>query len=392
MLSDEHRVNPVVASNGGTDAVVAWQTITGDPVEVRTRRNAGAWSPVHLLGGENARDPAVAMTPDGTAFVALQTYDTDHRARVGVSSDADGWRTTTYVSPLDVTARTPSIGFDTTGRGIAVWQVDRSTTSTEIQVAERSPSGTWSEPRALSAPGRVGTPHLAVASDGSAVVSWHGQAGRRSRIWAATRRADGTWTDAAPLSSSVSYAVDPGVAALRDGDAAVSWIEVTGDAAKVDVARTTDGEWEPPTTVDTADEGPREMSRPGRAEMAPALAYAPDGRLTVAWATTRNGTTQVSATRTDADGRLVPKHALSRPGEQAGGVTAARAPGGATIIGWEEIDHDLLRARVRIGDARCRDLAPPDGESGGVRMAGGTAPVAVYIDLNRGRIMGVDLT
>lgn len=393
VLSGHQRVNPVVASNGGTDAVAAWQTTTGAPVEVRTRQGAGAWVPVSQIGGRNSREPAVAMTVDGTAFVALQTYDPSHRARIGVMSDADDWASTTYVSAEHVTARKPRIAFDRTGRGIAVWQADRSGTSTEIQVSERATDGTWSAPRTISRSNRVGTPHLAVAPDGSAVVAWHGQAGRRTQIWSATRGATGAWTDAAPLSPAVHHALDPGVAAFADGTGAVGWVESgRGGPTHVSVARLVDGDWDTPTTVASPDEAPREMSRPGRAEMAPGLVFSPDGRLSISWAAGSDGVTQVFTATADHSGRFTPIRPLSRHGQQAGGVAVGRAPGGVPVTAWEEIDGGLLRVRASIGGGACRDVAPADGESAGIRIAGGTAPVAVYIDLNRGRIMGADLT
>lgn len=392
VLSDRQRVMPVVASNGGTDTVAAWQTTTGAPVEVRTRKDAGAWAPVRQIGGRNSRDPDVAMTPQGTAFVALETYDPSHRARIGVVSDGDGWASMTYISPETFAARRPRIAFDRAGRGIAVWQIDASGTSTEIQMSERSPDGTWSAPRTLSAVGRQGTPQLAVAPDGSAVVAWHGQSNRRAQIWATSRSATGEWSDATPVSPEVHHAVDPGVAAFASGTAAVGWVQsARGGPAIVSVARRVDDAWDTPTIVTTMDETAREMSRPGRAEMAPGLVFVPDGRLTISWAAGRDDTTEVATATMNAAGRFTPIHRLSRPGQQAGGVTLGRAPGGTTITGWEEIDGGLLRVRVATDGGTCHDIAPPDGESAGIRIAGGTAPVAVYIDLNRGRIMGSDL-
>ncbi len=393
VLSGHQRVNPVVASNGGTDAIAAWQTTTGAPVEVRTRRNAGAWSPVQQIGGRNSREPSVAMTVDGRGFVALQTHDESHRARIGVMTDADGWTSTTFISAENRSARKPRIAFDRAGRAIAVWQADRSGTSTAIQMSERRADGTWSEPQTISDSGRVGTPHLAVAPDGSAVVAWHGQSGRRTQIWAAARDAAGTWSDAEPVSSAVHHALDPGVTAFATGVGAVAWVESgRGGPTYVNVARLADGEWDTPATVTEPDEIPREMSRPGRADMAPGLVFAPDGRLTVSWAAGRGGATEVATATTDDAGRFTPVQPLSRPGQQAGGVAVGRAPGGVPVTGWEEIDGGLLRVRTRTADGVCRDVAPADGESAGIRIAGGTAPVAVYIDLNRGRIMAADLT
>ena len=392
VLSDQHRVDPVVASNGGTDAVAAWETNTGAPVEVRTRRDAGAWTPVRTIGGRNSRDPAVAMTPKGTALVALQTYDDTHTARIGTTTDADDWAAMRYVSSAGVTARAPAVGVDASGRAVVVWQADHSPTSVEVQMAQESADGTWSRPRTLSGPGRMGTPRLAVAPDGSAVVAWAAQTGRHSRVWGARREATGRWTAAQPLSPVLRHATDPGVAALRDGVAAVAWAEETdGGSVLMSVARMGDGKWTEPETVDRANELPREMSRPGRVEMAPAAVFSPDGRLSVSWAAGRGSTTGVFSATTGADGRFT-SWPLSAPGRQAGGVTLARAPGGATVTGWEEIDGGLLRVRVQTDRGACRDIAPPVGESAGVRIAGGTAPVAVYIDLNRGRIMGTDLT
>lgn len=393
-LSDSRRVDPVVATNGGTDAVAAWQTSTGAPVEVRTRHAAGQWEPVRAIGGRNSRDPSVAMTAEGDALVALQTYDDSHRARIGVASERGDWAIR-HISPERSTARTPSIAVDAAGRAIAVWQADRSATSTEIQLAERSADGTWSTARTVSHTSRVGTPTLAMAADGSAVVAWPDESGKKPQIWATVRTPDGQWTDPEPLSPSGRRAVTPGVAALHEGIAAVGWVE--SDAANrgpvvVTIARHDAEGWGTPTIIDEADEAPREMSRPGRAEMSPGLVFAPDGRLTISWATGRNDITEVSTASVDAEGRPGPVRLLSNPREQAGGVSVARSTGGAVVTGWEEIDGGLLRVRAQVDERACRDVAPPTGESASIRIGGGTAPVAVYLDLNRSRVMAVDLT
>jgi hypothetical protein len=65
------------------------------------------------------------------------------------------------------------------------------------------------------------------------------------------------------------------------------------------------------------------------------------------------------------------------------------------LITWEELDGGLIRARAELvaadRGAGCSDLSAGRAETGGVRSAGGSAPVAVFVDLDRGRVKVADL-
>jgi len=391
-LSDDRRVEPVVAGNAVDTVAAAWRPTTGDPVEVRVRARSGEWSPVTPIGGRNARDPAVAVSPDGTAWIAVQAYDPRRRPSVTVHSSRDGWRTAETVSAPDAGARRPRIAVDARGTVTAVWVRDAGTNRGIVQAATRPPDGGWTAPVTISAEGLIGRTALAVAPDGSAVAAWEDGDDSDRRIIAAVRTGTNTWAAASILSEPGRYSADPAVAVHTDGRAAAAWVTDRGrEGAEARVATATDGTWAASTTVDTGEELALEMSRPGRALTGPAIAIAPDGRMAAAWSLTDGGVTSVRAAEM-ADDRWSRPVTVSGEG-QAGGVSVALGPGGRPFVGWEEIDDGLLRARVTALDApgRCRDLTPPAGETAGVRLAGGARPVAVLIDLNDSGIVAVDL-
>ncbi len=390
-LSDERRVEPKVAGNG-VEAAAAWMTTTGDPVEVRTRDRTGRWDAVHAIGGRNARDPAVTVAPDGTAYVIVQTYDAERRSSVVVYSSANGWRSGATISTGDGGARRPQIGVDARGLLTAIWVRDVGTSGGEVRTATRDARGRWSAPTSLSDVTRVGRTALAVAPDGTATATWEGGGRSDRRIEGAMRPADGRWTTAAVLSDTRRYATEPAVAAGNDGVVAATWLSHAGDGAQAHVSVGTRGEWAPAETLDRGDDLPLEMSRPGRASMAPAVVIAPDGEMAAAWSLTWDGVSAVRASRRITQ-RWTPPATVSGARNQSGGVSLALGPGARPLVAWEEIDGGLLRARVTSLDEpdRCADLVPTDGETAGVRVTGGARPTAVLVDFNRSRVIGTDL-
>lgn len=392
-MSDDRRVEPVVAGNGIGSTVAAWRTTTGQPVEVRTHGPGGGWGPRHTVGGRNARDPAVAVAPDGTAVVLVQAYDRNRRAAITAYTSRDDFHTAVVVSPGDAGARRPQVAVDARGRATAIWVRDVGARSGVVQAAVQQSGGRWGAPVTISDEGHIEGTSLAVAPDGTAIAAWEVGSGGRKRIVGALRREDGRWTAADALSEPSVYSTDPAVAAQNGGRAAALWLQDrSGGVAETRAIVATDGEWGTPVTVDTGDALPLEVARPGRAWLGPAAVIAPDGRLTAAWPLTWDGVTRVRTSSLEGSAWRTPE-TISGAADQAAGVTMALGPGGRPVVGWEEIDHGLLRARVAFVDAleRCVDLNAPTGETAGVDLAGGTRPVAVFVDLNRSRIVAVDL-
>lgn len=395
-LSDEHRKAPTVAASAGT-TVVAWETLTGAPIEATVRRHgtgADTWPRAVGVTERDARAPSVAVTPTGVALMAWQGYDGDTPVIRVARNRTDEWSRPIIVSAGGRGARDPQIGVDEAGHVTVAWLADVGTLDSVVQVATTAePDGPFGPPTQVGARGQLRHLRLAVGADGTAAIAWASQ--RPERAVFAAGRHDGRWGQVTLLSEPGTTPIEPGVAAAPGGRAAAIWTAETDAGAETTVAEFVAGSWQRPTVVDRAAERAREMSRPGRADTAPAVTVLPRG-VAAAWARYSPGQAQVrGATRIDGDsgGDWSDAGDLSYPGSAAGGVHLIGAAGATGLAAWEELDGGLLRARVgRVGDAGgCVDLAPSAGETGGVRLAGLANPTAVFVDFARSRVMAVDL-
>jgi hypothetical protein len=122
------------------------------------------------------------------------------------------------------------------------------------------------------------------------------------------------------------------------------------------------------------------------------VAVLSDGRIAAVWTIVDNtATNRAQSAMTRPDGTWAAATALSAPGAAASGVKVTALAGGGVAAGWEELDGGLIRARVaRLapdGSApRCTALTAAVAESGAVRLVGGSAPTAVFVDFNRNRV------
>ena len=396
-LSDADRREPAIAGDGGGGAVVAWESLTGGPIEA-TIRHDGTWSTPADLSAPSARDPSVAMTPGGHGFVAWQAPTGDGRDVILVAErELDGsWSEPVPVSRPDARSRRPQVATDARGRAIVAWVRDTTGQNAVVEVAERAGSRRWGTPQELSdADLRARRPRLAVAPDGRAALVWEERVGDRGSVAAATRRPDGTWTPATRLSGSMESAREPDVAIGPRGDATAVWIgEDTGGVGAFAAESVAGGPWSPAIRLGTGDDTPRELSRPERAETGADVAVLPNREALAVWSVFDDGTNRVRLATRSADGSWRTPIDLSAARNESGGAQVAALAGGGGIVAWEEVDGGLLRVRtVRVGAgdvARpCADLAAGRAEYAAIRLTGGSAPTAVMINLNRGRVQAV---
>jgi hypothetical protein len=177
----------------------------------------------------------------------------------------------------------------------------------------------------------------------------------------------------------------------------VVWIGRDDQGIAAFVSERTDGAaWSAPRAVGRGSARPRELARPGRADTGPDVAILPDGRAVAAWTLVQDGANRLGTAIRDANGRWDTPIGQPGAGGPAGGAQVAPVAGGGALLAWEELDGGLIRARsqhIAVGDGteRCADLSTARSETGGVRLAGGSAPAGVFIDLNRGRVRAANL-
>lgn len=395
-LSGADRRDAVAATDGGAGAVAAWESTTGGPIEASLR--SGSWSVATPVSRDGARDPSVAMSPGGAAVAVWQWQPVGRERTIEVAtSRADGtWTAPATLSAPEASARDPQVAVDGTGHATTVWRRDTDGDHAVVEVAEQEADGDWSMPRSISAGEvRARRPRLAVAPDGAAAAVWEQRVDGTQGVAVATRSSSGAWSAPSVVSTGVRSTQEPDVAIGPLGAAVAVWIG--RDSSGIGVfAATNDGQtgWSTPVPIGRGDDRPRELSRPGRADTGADVAMLPDGRPVAVWTLVQGGANRLGAAIGDGAGRWTE---LPAPGSggPAGGVQVVPAAGGGALVTWEELDGGLIRARSESvgsdGGTGCRDLSAGRSETGGVRPAGGSAPIAVFIDLNRGRVEVADL-
>lgn len=393
-VSGDDRRDPVIASDGGGGLVAIWESLTGGPVEASTRDADGTWSSPAALSGPYARDPTVAVDPDGRAIAAWQVPLRGDTTAVQVTTAQTGgpWSTPTDVSVAGTHAREPQIAVTGAGTTVLVWRRDTGAGDTLIEVTERTANNGWTKPQALSDPTvRSKRPRLAVAPNGAAALVWEQTVGGRLTVVAAMRSSGGRWSQQVPLTNSLD-AHEPDVAIGPTGAATAAWIEETEDGAvAMATSRPEAGVWSVPTVIGRGSGVPYETPRPGRAETGADVAALPDGRAIAVWTIVDDEVNQAQSATMRAGGVWDAPTALSDPDSAASGVQVAVLAGGAAAAAWEELDGGLIRARVaRVGangaPVACVDLSSARAETGAVRLVGGSAPSAVFVDFNRSRV------
>ena len=394
-LSGEDRREPVIASDGGGGLVAVWESLTGGPIEASLRRPSGTWSAAAVLSGPYGRDPVVSVDPEGRAIAAWQVPlrgDTT-AVQVATSDDMDGWSEAASVSTGGTHAREPQIAVAGDGTVILAWRRDTGGGDTVIEVAERGRSGTWTSPRTHSDPGlRSKRPRLAVAPNGAAALVWEQTVDDQVTVVAATRGADGRWSGPITLSRGTGDAHEPDLAVGPTGVATAVWIAETGDTAAVmATTRPETGPWSAPVVIGRGSAVPYETPRPGRAETGADVVATADGRAAAAWTIVAGDHNRAQSAAMGRDGAWTTPTALSDPDAAASGVQVVGVAGGLTAASWEELDAGLIRvraARLTVDGVAvtCSDLTAARAESGAVRLAGGSAPTAVFVDFNRSRV------
>lgn len=374
--------------------VAIWESLTGGPVEGSVH-TTDTWSTAAPLSGRYARFPSVAVSPNGAAIVTWQLPFSAHTTTVQVTTRDTGgmWSAPVDVSPPGTHAREPRLALTGDGTALLVWRRDTGGGDTVIEATERPPGGQWSPPRGLSDPTvRAKRPRLAIAPNGAAALVWEQTVDGRLTVVAATRDPDGRWTDPVTLTGATAAGHEPNVAIGPTGTATVVWIEETsGGAAVMAASRTAGGVWPAPVVIGRGSALPHETPRPGRAETGADVAALPDGRIAAVWTIVDGTTNRAQAAVTRPDGTWTAATALSKPGAAASGVQVVALAGGDAAAGWEELDGGLIRARVaRLAQdgsvSLCTDVTAAVAESGAVRLVGGSAPTAVFVDLNRSRV------
>jgi hypothetical protein len=199
-----------------------------------------------------------ASTDNGARFRAVATnaagIATSNAAQLTVNAPVTGsWQAVETIATTQENLE-PSVGFDGSGRALAVWsELNRTTGAYRVLHAARSSGGAWSAPSVLTALSNVFAPRIAVASDGRAVVAIE----RGSQILAA--RFDGTvWSAPVAVVSQAggSFPRNVSVGIDTSGRAVVVWSGSDGTRTRAYASVSIAGDsWTTPQALDGYDAG-----------------------------------------------------------------------------------------------------------------------------------------
>jgi hypothetical protein len=211
--------DPFPASTSGpTDAVVR--------IAVRLAV-AGVWSSAGDLSAPGARDPALALAPDGSALVAWVRAGVVEVSRIGPDGVVAG-------APVALSAgspsRLPAVAVNAAGDAVVTWYQNDA-----LVVSERTGGGAFGAPRSLSAGGgfpdvtNLGAPSLGLAADGRTVVAWRQRFAGLFRVVVDIRPAGLDWIPPIIVSPvAARNAGRPSLSVDAAGHAVVAWSQPAG--------------------------------------------------------------------------------------------------------------------------------------------------------------------
>jgi hypothetical protein len=237
----------------------------------------------------SAEDTNVAIAPDGTATVALVTWDAGTNTRSVVTSSRPPrgtWSPPVTLSAPTVESTEPAVAIGPDGTTTIAWRLAPSDNDFVVQARTRKPGQGWSPVQSLSqqstdeyVSGETNPEvRLAAATDGTVTAVWPQWVVDHFEVQDATRSAAGTWSAPETLDNREWGDRTPELAAGPNGQVAAVWGISVGNTDGVYVRqRQGSGAWSPRQRLGDQYWG-------GRAD----VAYTPDGTLGVVWASGYN--------------------------------------------------------------------------------------------------------
>jgi hypothetical protein len=346
---------PQVGFDSSGNAVFVWGRFDGtNPssfccflIQTRRRSASGTLSTIQTLslGGQNAKEPQIAVDPNGNANYVWTRFDGKYnrvqgRRRTSAGS-LQGLQTLSAVGPDGFT---PDVAVDPNGNGVFAW-VAFDGTKNSIQARSRSSTGVLGAIQTLSVAGQNATqPQVAVDSNGNAVFVWKrfdGSSGSCcDRIEARTRTASGTLGAVETLSDPGQNANAPQVALNGTGSAVFTWTRSDGTNTRVEArARSSVG------TLSAV----QLLSPAGQNAAGPQVGIDSTGNAVFDWTRSDGTNTRIEAIARSAAGTLSAVQLLSPVGQNASQPQLGVDSSGNAVFTWTRFDgtNNRIQARTR---------------------------------------------
>lgn len=348
-----------VAVSGNGTAIAVWARSNGahDVVQASLRSPGGDFgAPIDLsTGGASATSPSVAVDDAGNAIVAWRRLDGNPIIRVARRAAGGSFGAPVDVSLADRSSSSPEVALAPSGEAIVVW---RSTDGPETlaMASIAPPGGDFGAPIELSARGtRSARAGVAMDAAGNAIAVWERDGVIRARI----RPAGGSFGSTIDLTAP-GMASGPTVAMNAGGDAIVAWSRSDGANRIVQARMRPAGGAFGPT--DDA------ISSPGEDADGATAALDAAGGAIVAWSRSDGANERVQAASAPAGGSFGAPVDLSPSGGDAFSPALAIDPAGDAVVAWstETGPDQIVQAARRPsggGFALPVDVSAPTGRS-----------------------------
>ncbi|WP_171040648.1 Ig-like domain-containing protein [Marinobacter alexandrii] len=225
--------DPQIAIDPDGRGIAVWAEFDGSQYKIRANRFDGsAWGTVEFIQtttpGE-ARDPQIAISPDGQALAVWAQSDGSRFNIWANRFDGSGWRRAEHIETDNAgSSLTPQIVLDADGSALAVWQ---QFDGARYNIwANRFDGGAWgaAERIEIDNAGSAVVPQIALEADGRALAVWQQSDGSRDNIWA--NRFDGSAWGTAELieADDVGHASSPQIGFDAEGRALAVWQQFDG--------------------------------------------------------------------------------------------------------------------------------------------------------------------
>jgi hypothetical protein len=289
----------------------------------------------------------VDVAPDGTSTFVWSAQAGGEFSVFARRVHADGDREAVQqLAEAGGDALAPQVAVAPDGTAVVTWtrwDPVPETHTFRIQERRLTPEGAPEEAtRTLSGPGQDAVaPQVDVAPTGEATVVWQRRDGFHYLAQVGRIAPDGTIKGSAQrLSEQGEDAVEPQVAVAADGTATAVWSRYDGEDSIVQTRRVS-----PEGTLAPA---PTDLSAPGQSAVEPRVAVAADGSATAAWNRFDGSNWVIQGRRITPTG----EPAAATTNHSAGGRDAAEpqlavGPGGAATIVWDRFDGTSFVVQAR---------------------------------------------
>ncbi|MFM2025217.1 MAG: hypothetical protein RLZZ56_1230 [Actinomycetota bacterium] len=242
----------VTDSTGSTTAF--WPAYIGQwTLQTAELPAGGTWSPTQTINNECA-DLRGVVGKNGVVTLAYKSNDGVDRIKVLSKQFGQGWGAPAFISPSNFNATAPQVAISPDNEVTVAWQKDVNSEYSQVQAATRSAEGTWSEAVDVSLNNYVAQWHsISSDTEGNVTLIWTSN-DRNGGPWirvTATKPHGGAWTSPVEFSANSN---ELQLSTLTNGSTLAVWT-VSGASNEIKYSiKPLNGSWTSAQTIYTSEE------------------------------------------------------------------------------------------------------------------------------------------